>query len=175
MAVYCYTFLYDWCYLHALLTPAINLQRGEPPLVDRTDNLFFKVVRCSLLPKAANTSYHGDQWAVNLQCEYLDRTELALCIFILFIPLCHWFMALYKLTVVGLAIDKEVYRLMLCDTVSFCETSSTLQRDFGKFLQFRTASHSKELRHQHYEISTSVTVMELRSQHQELRNRLWMT
>jgi hypothetical protein len=163
MAVYCYILLYDWCYPHALLTPALNLQRGEPPLVDRSDNLFFKAGRCSLLPKAENASYRGDQWDVRLQCEDLDRTELALHIFILFFPLRHWFMALYKLTVVGLAIDKEEYRLMLCDAVSFCENSSTFQRNFGKFRPVCTASHSKELRYHHYENSTSLTVLELRS------------
>jgi len=81
-------------------------------------------------------------------------------------------MALYKLTVVGLAIDKEEYRLVLCDAVSFCETSSMFQRDFGKFRPVCTASHSKELRSHHYDNSTSLTAMELRSQHQELRDRL---
>ena len=175
MDVYCYILLYDWCYPHELLTPAINLHRGEPPLVDRSDNLFFKAGRCFLLPKAENTSHRGDQWAVSLQCEDLDRTELALYIFVLFIPLCHWFMALYKLTFVGLAIDKEEYRLMLCDAVSLCEISSTFQRDFGRFRPVCTASHSKELRYHHHENPTSLKVMELRSQHQELRDRLWMT
>ena len=175
MTVYCYILLYDRCYPHALLTPATNLQRGEPPLVDRSDKLFFKAGNCFLLPKAENTSYRDDQWAVRPQCEDLDRTELALYIFTLFIPLCLWFMALYNLAVVGLATDKEEYRLTLCDAVSFCETSSTFQRDFGKLWPVCTTWYSKELQYHQYENSTSLTMMELRSQHQELRDRLWIT
>jgi len=61
---------------------------------------------------------------------------------------------------------------MLRDAVSFCETSSTFQRDFGKFRPVCMASNSKELRSHRYENSTSLTVMELRSQHQDLRDRL---
>jgi hypothetical protein len=65
--------------------------------------------------------------------------------------LCHWFMDLYKLAVVGLATDMKEYRLLLCDAVSFCETSSTFQRDFGKFRPVCRALRSKELRYHHYE------------------------
>jgi hypothetical protein len=98
--------------------------------------------------------------------------KLALYIFILFIPLCHWFMALYKLAVVGLATDKEEYRLMLCDAVYFCETSSTFQRDFGKFRPVCWALRSKELRYHHYENPLLSRWWNFAHNTKELRDRL---
>jgi hypothetical protein len=151
MAAYCYILLYDWCYPYALLAPATNLQRGEPTFVDRSDNLFFKAGRCSLLPKAENTSYRGDQWAVRQQCEDLDRTELVLYIFMLFIPLCHWFtrMALYKLTMLPWQLTRRI-------TVSCYVTPYIFVKRHRRFRETLVNFDQSARRHilKHYDIAT---------------------